>query len=150
MHENAHTPEPVEIPDAWHRHTADEGAPQHEHGARANPIAVGMTLLGIVFAFLFLVLVTWAYFNSYKTRLVADRSESLTDELRTEYLTARADAMTRLSSPASWVDQSAGTVRLPLARARELVLADYRTLRAGSPASEPSLAANTHEEAPAP
>lgn len=125
MSELPHTPEPDETPDAWHQHTAEEGAPQEEHGARVNPVGAGLTLLGIVFSFVFLLLVVMLYFESYTTRIKAERNEQVTAEQRTEFVTLRSEAQTRLAQPAGWIDRDAGTVRLPLDRATQLVIDEY-------------------------
>ena len=129
MSEHQHTPEPVETPDAWHKHAAAEGAPQPEHGSRVNPIGAGLTLLGITFAFVFLLLVVMLYFQSYKTQLTAERTEQVTPTQRTEYITLRSQAQTRLRQPAGWIDRETGTVRLPIDRASELVIEEYKGMR---------------------
>ena len=144
MSHQHNTPELHEVPDAWHQHSAAEGAPQHEHGAKVNPIFAGLTLLGLVFGTIFLILLVWVYFQSYTTRIQAERQEPVTDVLRTEYITARAEAQTRLSQPAAWVDRDAGTVSIPLDLATELVLRDYARPGAAAPTPQPTLS-----EAPA-
>ena len=138
MSPHEHTPELHEVPDPWHQHSAAEGAPQHEHGAKVNPIFAGLTLLGLVFGTIFLILLVWVYFQSYTTRLKAERQEPVTDVLRTEYLTARANAQTRLAQPATWMDRDAGTVAIPLDLATDLVIRDYARSGAAAPTPQPS------------
>lgn len=125
MAELPHTPEPNEQPDAWHQHAAEEGAPQTEHGSRVNPIGAGLTLLGIVFGFVFLFVVVLLYFESYVTRVKADKNEQVTTQIRSEYVTLRSEAQTRLNQPAGWIDRDAGTIRLPKDRAAQLVIDEY-------------------------
>ena len=139
MADTHETPVVHEEPDAWHSHTPDEGAPQEEHGARVDPAALSLTLLAIGFGFVFLLLITWGYYNSYYTRLQAEKTERVTNELRTEYLTTRAEAQTALTQPPAWIDRESGSVRLPLDRARELVVKEYET---APRASGPSAAAD--------
>ncbi|GJM19084.1 MAG: hypothetical protein DHS20C14_12970 [Phycisphaeraceae bacterium] len=126
MSELPHTPEPHEVPDAWHAHTAEEGAPQAEHGARANPVALGVTLLAIVFSFVFLLLIVWGYFTSYTTQMKAEHRETVTEPQRIDYMTARSGAQTRLSQAPGWIDRENGTVHIPLDRATNLILEEYQ------------------------
>ncbi len=125
MSEHQHTPELHEQPDAWHQHTADEGLPQVEHGARANPVALTITLFAIVFSFVFLLLVVWLYYNTYKTQLIAERRETITETQRTDYVTKRGGAETRLSQSPGWIDRTNGTVHIPIDRAVSLVIEEY-------------------------
>ena len=133
-----HTPEPSEHADSWHHHARAEGLPQHEHGSRANPAAVGITLLAIIFCFLGFFFIVWGYFNSYSTRHKAEMTESVTSTLRGEYLTLRSGSQTMLTQPAGWVDREAGTVRLPTDRAASLVIEDYARSGSRSAADAPA------------
>ncbi|MEQ8850573.1 MAG: hypothetical protein RIB32_02175 [Phycisphaerales bacterium] len=135
MSEHKHTPERHEQPDAWHQHTADEGLPQTEHGARANPVALTVTLFAIVFSFVFLLLVVWLYYNTYSTQLKAERREVVSDTLRTDYATKRGGAQTRLTQSPGWIDRINGKVHIPLDRAASLVIEEYSQAGAMAPAT---------------
>ncbi len=135
MSHHQHTPEPHEQPDAWHQHIAAEGMPQQEHGARANPVALTLTLFGIVLSFVFLLLVVWLYYNTYTTQLKAERRESVTETQRTDYETKRGGAQTRLSQSPGWIDRTNGTVHIPLDRAVSLVIEEYGRAGAMAPAT---------------
>lgn len=128
-----HTPEPVEHADAWHRHTPAEGVPQHEHGTRVNPAFVGVVLLGIVFFTLAFLFVVWGYFNSYSTRVKADKLEQVTTVLRGEYQGLRSTAESHLTGAPAWIDREAGTVRMPIDRAAALVVDEYAQPRGQTP-----------------
>lgn len=134
-----HTPEPSEHADVWHHHSAAEGMPQHEHGSRANPAALGLIFLSIVFGFLAFFFVVWGYFNSSITRYKAELNESVTSTLRGEYETMRSGSQTALTQPAGWLDREAGTVRLPIDRAESLVIDEYARAKSGAeaPAAQP-------------
>lgn len=118
--------------DEWHEHTPDEGLPQPEHGAQANPTALAITFLAMVFGVLFVVIVLAIYFNTYTTRLSAARTEHTRGAA--EYLSLRSAAETRLSS-AGIIDREAGTVHIPLEDAMRDVVERYRSVRERADAS---------------
>ena len=124
--------------DAWHRHTADEGRPQHEHAAHVSATGLGLTLLGIVFGVVFVILVLVAYFNSYTTTYKAQKMEGV-PATRAEYAAGRSAAEQRLRET-GWIDRASGTVYRPLDEAMDRVVAEYATLGAADAAS-PSVAA---------
>lgn len=126
-----HTPEIVEPPDQWHAHTADE-KPQEAHGENVNaPIVL---IYGTV-AFVFIavcVVATAIYFNWYATRLKIDREErpdlveSGVPSVRDQYNALRADVAKQMTEY-GWADSTTNTYRIPLAKARERVLAQYQS-----------------------
>jgi hypothetical protein len=125
--------------DAWHRHTADEGRPQHEHAAHVNATGLGLTLLGIVFGVVFVILVLVAYFNSYTTTYKAQKLEGV-PATRAEYASARSAAEQRLRET-GWIDRAAGTVHLPVEDAMSRVVAEYAALGAAASSPAPVAAA---------
>lgn len=120
-------PEP---PDAWHAHTADEH-PQAAHAENINGVQV--VAYGIV-AFILIAAATVAtavYFNWYKNRLEIALQErpdlvgDTTTQIQGEYLSKR-QAIEGDLSRFGWANAAKGTVRVPLDRAMETVIANYQ------------------------
>lgn len=114
-HEHAH-------PDAWHAHSAAEGAPQHEHGAKANPAVLAIVTGGFVITVVVTVLLSALYFFSYMTH--ERRLKSETTVLSEEYRAYRAQADASLTGY-GWADPAAGVVRIPISQAMDQVVAEY-------------------------
>lgn len=114
-HEHAH-------PDEWHAHVPAEGAPQHEHGAKANPAILGIVTVGFVLTVVITVLLSALYFFSYMTH--ERRVKSETTVLSEEYRAYRAQSEATLSGY-GWADPAAGVVRIPITKAIDQVVADY-------------------------
>ncbi|MCW5775161.1 MAG: hypothetical protein KIS87_01770 [Phycisphaeraceae bacterium] len=124
-HQEPHeTPIVHEQPDAWHRHTLDEGKPQHEHGARAKPAILAGVCISMVVSVVAMVLGVAIYFEWYVTRLKADRTETIT--AATKARSEKEAAWSSLAAPSAWKDRDAGTVRIPIERAKRLVVEEYR------------------------
>lgn len=62
--------------DSWHRHSAAEGEPQHEHGARVQPGKIAV--IGFVHVVLFIgaVIAVILYFNYTITRARSEITET--------------------------------------------------------------------------
>lgn len=123
-HEPRETPIVHEEPDAWHRHTPDEGRPQHEHGARARPGILAVVCISMIVAVVGMVLGVVVYFEWYVTRLKADRTETITAAVKAR--SEKEAARNALAGPSVWVDREAGTVTIPIERAKRLVVEEYR------------------------
>jgi hypothetical protein len=121
---HAHTPEVHEEPDAWHRHTLEEGIPQPEHAGKINvPILMGVFVATVVFVSA-AILFTIVYFTRHLTTLRHQRMETtqLSEDVRT-YRDKTMEALNRYA----WADAKAGTVSLPLDEAKQRVLRGYAT-----------------------
>lgn len=118
-------PEAHEEPDSWHRHSAAEGTPQHEHAATVNIIGASIGLIAIT-AFVALVIgLTWMYFNFYTNRLVKNVGETgAVTAIAADYNALRSAAEQRLASY-SWVDPKTETVAIPIDQAMQRVVAKY-------------------------
>ncbi len=67
---------PVEHPDAWHRHTPAEGAPQREHGAHENPRILAGAFVVLTIGFIVTVLAVIGYYFNYLTAAKARQIET--------------------------------------------------------------------------
>lgn len=115
-HSPEHTPVHHEQIDPWHMHTADEGTPQVEHAAKANPwILIGFFVGSVGFLVVF-CLATIVYANGYLAARRAAKVEitASADVARSE----KATAEMRLSDY-GWVDAGQGRVRIPIRAAME-------------------------------
>jgi hypothetical protein len=119
--------------DAWHQHTAAEGMPQSEHGAHASAKALGLTFITMVVGVIVVILILIAYFNSYmsSTRARMQEGTAMMAPAFNDKLAARS----KLGS-FGWVDQSAGTVHIPLPNAIDRVVEDYRNTGASTNAGQ--------------
>ncbi|MBX3317474.1 MAG: hypothetical protein KF902_11500 [Phycisphaeraceae bacterium] len=113
-------------PDEWHTHTAAEGAPQHEHGAKANPAILAIVTGGFVITVVLTVLLSALYFFSYMTHQRQIKKE--TTVLSEEYRAYRAQSEASLSGY-GWSDPAAGAVRIPITKAIDQVVQDYAAHR---------------------
>ena len=109
-------------PDAWHRHTAAEGAPQAEHASRVNALGVTVVLAGLTVAVIFVIIISVIYLNSYRSQLIAERQDSV--HTRADYLAYRAKMDAELSAY-GWASQSGGLVVIPIDQAGERALEMY-------------------------
>ena len=120
--------EPVhEEPDAWHTHTLEEGAPQVEHAARANPAVLIIVLVGLVISTVAMVLALWLYFQDYVDRQKAMRKEVVA--FHDPYLAYRARSLAELGT-FGWQDAEAGVLNIPIEDAKRLVIERYRAAKA--------------------
>jgi len=105
--------------DEWFRHTAEEGVPQHEHGAHASARALAITFIAMVLGVAFTIIVLVAYFNSYNSRFKMDVQEttSIGDEARS----MRAEANGNLEQY-RWIDHE--SVQVPIDEAMKAVVAE--------------------------
>jgi hypothetical protein len=122
------TPEPEELPDPWHLHTPEEGRPQVEHVAKANPAAIGAAFGLMSLVLVVTVIAVIIYFNSYVTQSRAMRIE--TTVLAEPWQQYRRDVLGEdgVLNTYGWAPGPEGepdTVRLPLAVAVERVVEEY-------------------------
>ncbi len=122
-HESHHLPVEHESPDAWHRHSADEGTPQAEHAAIASPVALFIGFITISATVALTVLILVVFFNQYSTRFKAEQIETTALSKSFNEYKARWDEQEARSYAVS--DAKAGAYRVPLARAVDRVLERY-------------------------
>ncbi|MEM1184108.1 MAG: hypothetical protein AAGI53_03810 [Planctomycetota bacterium] len=109
--------------DDWFRHSGDEALPQVEHAGHVSTKALGISLVLIVFGVLFVLLLLTAYFNSYVTQKKADLEESTT--AAAGYMQYRSESTGHLNET-GWIDRDNEKLHIPLDRAIEFVVEDYR------------------------
>ncbi len=122
-HDPTYLPHEHEQPDAWHRHSSDEGMPREEHGARVNPVAlfVALILMGVFTAGASIV--TVIYYVQHTSSLKQELRE--TTNSAAQQIEYRADAM-NLQDNFAWEDTQAGTVRIPISQAMDRVVEQYQ------------------------
>lgn len=116
----------------WFRHDEGDGVPQAEHAAHVSSKALGITLIGMVFGVLFVVVLLSLYFNTYKTTKVAQYQEHT--RAADPYLAYKAQMETQLNR-VEWIDREAGVVRIPVGMAADRVVQQYAG-RAGRSVSD--------------
>ena len=119
-------PHAEQHPDAWHRHTHDEGAPQVEHGARVRPLtlSVAFGVMGVLFIITCLVIIV--YFNKYATENRARRLETtVLAEGADGSFARRANDLASLEE-FTWIDQQTGEVAVPITQAIDQVVTQYQ------------------------
>ncbi len=127
MSDSTHqTPILHEQPDAWHQHTADEGAPQVEHGSHATPTALAITFVGMVLGVAAVILILIVYFNSYVSQVKAEKEEGVSSAA--EFETYRAESLAHLEGY-GWTDPAAGRVHVPIDMGMQQVIDEYAAAR---------------------
>ncbi|MBX3365432.1 MAG: hypothetical protein KF866_11810 [Phycisphaeraceae bacterium] len=112
-----------EAPDSWHRHSAEEGAPQVEHGAHINLFMLTVIFI-IITAFLVVTVAGLiVYFDRHTTKLRQQEIEN-TILAEQESLPYRDQSQLALSGYA-WSDQKAGKVHIPIEEAMKKVVQQY-------------------------
>lgn len=126
-HQQSHALEVHEHPDEWHRHTPAEGRPQHEHGSKIDPVALGVTFAIIVVTVLALTGGLYVYFRHYTVQMKQQRVE--TTVWARDYAQTRAAAEAQMQTY-RWVDHE--RVGIPIDQAMERVLSEYGAAQEGS------------------
>lgn len=109
--------------DDWFRHDATEMAPQEEHGGHVHTGTLAMTMVITTFGVIATILLLVMYFQQYTTQLRAEKQEGIF--LADNYLAYRSQTEGAMRGSARWIDRNAGTVRLPIDRAMQAVVAEY-------------------------
>jgi hypothetical protein len=124
-HPHQHTADTHEVPDAWHRHTAEEGPPQEEHGGRANAAIIAISLLATAVFLVLTVAVIVLYYTTYTTRLRTERIEStVLSQGQLQYKLESGEKLREYS----WIDPETarqGIVTIPLEDAKQRVIQRY-------------------------
>jgi hypothetical protein len=114
-----------EQPDSWHMHTSDEGLPQEEHAAQADPKALVAAFLGSVFFVGGVIVVCLLYFFTHTTKLRQERIE--TTALAKDYFQYRAVSDKHLATY-GWANPeaaAAGKVSIPIDLGMQKVMQQY-------------------------
>jgi len=126
VHHRQTLPHEHEEPDAWHRHAPEEGAPQTEHGSKANPAVLGAAFVLSVALVAVVVIATVVYFRKHTTELRKERIE--TTVLSADYLKYRDASQARLAEY-SWASDDLARegkrVSLPIEEAKRRVIERY-------------------------
>lgn len=120
--------------DDWFRHSNEEALPQVEHAQHVSTKALGITLVAIIFGMLFVLLILTAYFSSYTTQVRAELQEGTISA--NDYLSYRSGIDRRLAET-GWIDRTNQTLHIPLDRAVELVVDEYRSAPTGASNAQP-------------
>jgi hypothetical protein len=126
-HKPQYTPPVHEHIEEWHHHTAAEGLPQAEHGAKPNMLLLLVAFVGSVGFVGLTILATYMYFNSYTQGLRNERAE--TTAMGQDYRDYRAKSKKDLEGGYVWLNDEAaraGRVTLPITTAKERVIARYQ------------------------
>ena len=107
-------------PDGWHEHSADEGAPQVEHGSHANPTALAVTFIGMILGVAFVIVVLVAYFNNYVSNIKAEKQEGV--GIAAPFEASKTEALAHLDGY-GWVDPA--TIHIPVSLAMDSVVERY-------------------------
>lgn len=110
-------------PDQWHRHTAEEGMPQDEHGARVNPLwLAGVLVATIIFVAIF-VGVVQIYFESTVSSVRAEKTETVDSwyEFEEQFAEDRA-----VLTSYGIADAEARTAHIPIDLAMEKIVERYQ------------------------
>jgi len=121
-----------EQPDSWHMHASDEGQPQEEHAAQADPKSLVAAFLGSVFFVGGVIVVCLMYYFTYTTKLRQERIE--TTALARVFFAYKATSQKHLAGY-GWATPeaaAAGKVSIPLEIGIQRVLQQY----AGKPRAE--------------
>lgn len=134
-HDPHYAPEPPERPDAWHRHTLDEGLPQEEHAPQANPYVLGAIGVVLTVGFVVLLVVVVLYYFQYTTKVRREQMETTAPAEGPDGSYAyRNESMKLINGGAyTWVDLKSGSeaVQIPLDLAITKVLEAYGTENGG-------------------
>jgi hypothetical protein len=126
VHQRQTVPHEHEEPDSWHRHTPAEGAPQREHGSKANPAVLGVAFVLSVALVGGVILATVVYFRRHVTELRKERIE--TTVLAGDFLKYRGESEAHLAGY-SWASDDAAregkNVSIPIEEAKKRVLEKY-------------------------
>jgi hypothetical protein len=108
--------------DAWHHHGAEEGRPQAEHGAIANPGVLVRWFVLIVVTLVAVVLALMVYFQHYITNEKAIRIENTALAGGAQSAKTQAEGELSRYKP---LDKDAGTVQIPIDQAMQKVVEKY-------------------------
>jgi hypothetical protein len=123
-HPTDHTPEVHSELDAWHRHDPSEGLPQQEHAAHANIGVLLVTFVVITVATVAFAVAIGFYALGQIDSLRGEREVAGLRAVSPEAQAYKRAAMARQESY-GWTET--GTVRLPIDRAIEVMVAEHTT-----------------------
>jgi len=122
-HELEHLEHDHPQPDAWHRHGAEEDAPQAEHAAQVNTVALAVVFVGMSVSVVALTVIVAVFFQRHITTLRQERVEIVSPiaDIQLDY---RAQT-TRELATYGWVNEEAQTVRVPIESVYDTIVQEY-------------------------
>lgn len=129
MSHGEHTPVHHEHVDAWHMHSIEEGSPQAEHAATANPWVLLVVFVASVIFLVVFIGATIVYAKGYVSTRRAQKVEITT--WAADARSARATAEMELSQY-GWVNAAESRVRVPI----EVVMQEMSGHGLGIPAPD--------------
>ncbi|MFG0326037.1 MAG: hypothetical protein ACF8SC_02045 [Phycisphaerales bacterium JB037] len=126
-HTKPKTPDHLELeheePDAWHRHTLEEGIPQPEHAAHVSPKGLWGAFFGMAIFLVVTIAALIVYFDHHMTNLRQERVETTVQAERFG-LKYKEESRTGLDAY-RWINRDAGTVQIPIEVAMDRVVERY-------------------------
>ena len=92
---------------------------------RPKTATFGPSFMGAILLFCAFAVVAWILFRFAAPTQTYE--EKRAQERRDKVAAINADAQQKLYGPAKWIDQTKGTVQLPIDTAMDLVVNDYQT-----------------------
>jgi len=102
-----------------------EAPPQDANAEVANPRALAATFVAMTLGVTVVVVVLVIYFNSYTSRLTAQKAEGWQGVAATREAQEAVD-LNQLNGAPQWASQAEGTVAIPARQAMDLVVDQYR------------------------
>lgn len=128
-HKHEYLPPAHEEPDAWHRHSADEGAPQQEHAATVNAAILTLVFVACLVFVAATIAASIMYFRVHTNNLKIARIENTA--MSKDALDYRNTTRQRITT-FYWGDPAAAqanVVSLPIGDAIDKVVEKYNTSR---------------------
>jgi len=111
--------------DQWHAHTG-ESPPQHEHGTKANPLAIILVAVVSVVFVVAIIIVVMIYFNQRVRALRVEREEHADF---TSFVVAQETSQQQNMGDYGWIDAENNVFRLPIDKAIEITAQEYSAQR---------------------
>jgi len=122
-HTLAHLEHEHEQPDAWHRHTPEEGAPQAEHASQVNTMALGLVFVVMTVTIVAIGTLVGMYFERHITKMRRERVE-IVEPIATPQLEYRQATRNDLATY-GWANEQAQTVRVPVESTFNTIIQEY-------------------------
>ncbi|MBL8761187.1 MAG: hypothetical protein JNL50_07785 [Phycisphaerae bacterium] len=121
-HEAHFLPHEHEHPDSWHRHSADEGAPQGEHAAVASASTLMASFIVLTSSVFLTVGLLIVFFNHFAWQAKAEREETTIMSKEHGEIKGRIDAE---QGQYGFVPDKPGLYRIPVTQAMDRVVTKY-------------------------
>ena len=121
-HETHFLPQEHEHADSWHRHSAEEGAPQGEHTATASATSLMVSFFVLTMSVFVTVGLLVVFFNHFAWQARAANEETTVLSVDAN---ATVDRITKEQAEFGFVPDKPGVYRIPLNQAMDRVVAKY-------------------------